>query len=423
MKSAISYNFQSLSGEPIANGTVTFTLSTDAMVSDSQINAGRVATFTLDANGNLSGYIWANDHLTPANTTYRVKVYTAQGQLVFEQDMLVPTTIVVTVSPATVSLVEGATQQFTATVIGPPGVNTDVTWSASDGSINSSGLFTAPNTVENVTITATSVVKPSAFGTAVASITAPPCLYFANGSSSLGWHGALPVETLVTGSITSGVFENGETAVQDVTEASGTVVNATPGSEVADVGIYPGPLALAYPVTGTPDATHAWVGQTSGAVFTPDVEANYVNPQSTFYMSDTGTYVNASFASSLTFDFILQTTTSGNEDWWYVMFGESSSGHGPNLILYNNYGGNTCGFNIQSNWTPFEGPEYGVVAPSVSKNVWHTIEVTISETGEAVWYLDGVLQSSYNLGLPPQGTYIGFLSTYGNQWLANICSK
>src|SRR5208282_733523 len=83
-------NFQDAGGHPLAYGTVTFTLSTDAVALDSQISAGRMTSFTLDANGNLSCYIWPSDQLVP-NTTYRVKAYEADGQLCFEQDMVILT--------------------------------------------------------------------------------------------------------------------------------------------------------------------------------------------------------------------------------------------------------------------------------------------------------------------------------------------
>ena len=53
----------------------------------------------------------------------------------------------VMVSPASVTVPEGATQQFTA--------NVAVTWSASCGSISTSGLYTAPNQPGSCTVTAT----------------------------------------------------------------------------------------------------------------------------------------------------------------------------------------------------------------------------------------------------------------------------
>jgi RHS repeat-associated protein len=70
-------------------------------------------------------------------------------------------TIKVTVTPATATLYQGQTQQFTATVTNTS--NTAVTWSISPsgvGTISSSGLYTAPASIamqQTVTVTATSV--------------------------------------------------------------------------------------------------------------------------------------------------------------------------------------------------------------------------------------------------------------------------
>ena len=95
-KIPISYNYQDAAGHPLSYGTVTFTLNTDAVtITGQQINAGVVTSFTLDVNGNLSGFLWPSDQMTSdglsPNTTYRVKAYTAEGQLCFEQDRVILT--------------------------------------------------------------------------------------------------------------------------------------------------------------------------------------------------------------------------------------------------------------------------------------------------------------------------------------------
>ena len=73
----------------------------------------------------------------------------------------------ITVSPSSATVTEGTTQQFTATDSG----GLSVTWSASCGTITSSGMFTAPNAVETCTITAKD--STGATGTAKANIQAP----------------------------------------------------------------------------------------------------------------------------------------------------------------------------------------------------------------------------------------------------------
>jgi hypothetical protein len=79
-----------------------------------------------------------------------------------------PTTITVTVSPATVSLNVGATAQFTATVAGTS--NDAVTWTTSGGAISPSGLYTAPPLGGDYLVTATSAADGRAYGTAHAMV-------------------------------------------------------------------------------------------------------------------------------------------------------------------------------------------------------------------------------------------------------------
>ena len=80
----------------------------------------------------------------------------------------------VSVSPASVTLVSGGTQQFTANVTGT--ANTAVTWTASVGSINSSGLYTAPSVTAatNATVTATSQADSSKSSSAAVTINPSP---------------------------------------------------------------------------------------------------------------------------------------------------------------------------------------------------------------------------------------------------------
>src|SRR5882724_9774398 len=87
-----------------------------------------------------------------------------------------PTTIAVSIAPATVTVAVGKTQQFTASVTGSS--NTAVTWSvaggASNGTIAATGLYTAPTTVPNpaqATVTATSQADSTKSGSATVTIT------------------------------------------------------------------------------------------------------------------------------------------------------------------------------------------------------------------------------------------------------------
>jgi Putative Ig domain len=80
-------------------------------------------------------------------------------------------TVHVYVTPTTAILPATLTQQFTAKVTNSG--DTSVKWSATQGSISSSGLFTAPKVNSNTTVsvTATSVADPTASATAVVTVT------------------------------------------------------------------------------------------------------------------------------------------------------------------------------------------------------------------------------------------------------------
>ena len=84
-----------------------------------------------------------------------------------------PTTVSVTVSPSSVSLTSGQTQQFTAAV--QNAATMAVTWSISPqlGTIDTNGVYTAPaliNSAAKVTVTATSVSDPTKSSTASISL-------------------------------------------------------------------------------------------------------------------------------------------------------------------------------------------------------------------------------------------------------------
>src|SRR4029077_14565466 len=84
--------------------------------------------------------------------------------------------VTISVAPTAASVAVGNTQQFTATVTGTS--NTAVTWSvaggAANGTISSSGLYTAPATPPNppqVTATATSQADSTKSASATVTVT------------------------------------------------------------------------------------------------------------------------------------------------------------------------------------------------------------------------------------------------------------
>lgn len=94
-------------------------------------------------------------------------------------------TVAVTISPTTATLFSGAQQQFTASVTGS--TNTTVTWTASPGTIDTNGLYTAPfytdtTKSEAATVTATSQADATQSAKATVTINAysggtPPGVY------------------------------------------------------------------------------------------------------------------------------------------------------------------------------------------------------------------------------------------------------
>jgi Bacterial Ig-like domain (group 2) len=84
-----------------------------------------------------------------------------------------PVVTSVTVSPSSTSVAVSATAQFTATVQGTVS-DKSVTWSAALGTINSSGVYAAPNKAGTDTVTATSNADSSKSASAAVTVTAAP---------------------------------------------------------------------------------------------------------------------------------------------------------------------------------------------------------------------------------------------------------
>ncbi len=87
--------------------------------------------------------------------------------------VVVPPGVTITLSPASASVLVGATQQFTATVTGS--ANTAVTYSvteASGGTLTAGGLYTAPAAAGTFHVVATSAADTSKTASAVVTVTA-----------------------------------------------------------------------------------------------------------------------------------------------------------------------------------------------------------------------------------------------------------
>ena len=145
--------------------TTTATITwTTAVPANSQITYGTTTSYGSSSALNSSLVTTHSVTLTSltAGTTYHYRVLSADsnGVLVTGLDNVFTTpaaAISVSVSPTTATVASGGTQQFSAQVTNTS--NTAVTWSATSGTVSTTGLFTAPTVTatKTVTVTATSV--------------------------------------------------------------------------------------------------------------------------------------------------------------------------------------------------------------------------------------------------------------------------
>jgi hypothetical protein len=153
------------------NGTQQFTATVGGTTGGSvkwSTNGGSVSTTGMYTAPSFTG-TWT---ITATSSTDSTKTGTATINVTSSSPGPTPTPgpggINVAVGPSPVFVAPGAQQQFTATVTGTS--NTGVNWTASAGTINSSGLFTAPNSSATVTVTATSMADTTKSGAATVSV-------------------------------------------------------------------------------------------------------------------------------------------------------------------------------------------------------------------------------------------------------------
>ncbi len=179
----------------------------------------------------------------------------------------------VTVSPGTITLQPGQTQQFTATVTGSS--NTAVTWTATGGTISSSGLFTAGSTAgSSFTVTATSVADSTKTATGRVTIQAAPVVAVTISPTSAtlqpgktqqftatvtGSSNTAVTWTATGGTISnSGLFTAGSTAGSNFTVTATSVADSTKSAS-ASVTIQPAPVVS---VTISPTSATLQPGKT-----------------------------------------------------------------------------------------------------------------------------------------------------------------
>ncbi|MFZ3213773.1 MAG: Ig-like domain-containing protein [Terriglobales bacterium] len=270
-----------------------------------------------------------------------------------------PAPIAVSLSPTSASVVEGATQQFTATVANS--TNTAANWSATCGSVVS-GLFTAPATPQTCTVTATSQASASASASATVTVTAPGVVTvsLSPASSSILTNATKQFAATVTGTTntavtwtasggtisTAGLYTAPATAgtyTVTATSAANTAVSAsatvTVTAPVVTVTISPTTASLAIDttqqfkatVTGTSTTTVTWSAtggtvSSSGKYTAPNTTGSYtvtatstantaVSASATVTVTASGP-TNLTVDGSLTYQTIDGLGANMNPDMW-----------------------------------------------------------------------------------------------------------
>lgn len=173
-----------------------------------------------------------------------------------------PTVTAVQLTPATATVAGGATQQFSAVVEGTNSPSQAVTYSytpqPAGSSLSSTGLFTAPAataSVQNFTITATSVADPTKFDTSTVQVPAA-------GAPTVNSVTVSPATATVPGEGTQQL-----TATVNVSNGAAQTVtwSVSPvGATVSPTGLFTAPPAILFAQTFTVTATSTVDGSKQG---------------------------------------------------------------------------------------------------------------------------------------------------------------
>jgi len=268
------------------SGTIGSTLQWTSAPSDSWISVNPSADNTGLSAGNSEGVVVSVDTTGLAVGTHRgsvvfsgssepcgnppCSVFTPPISVTLTVDAAAPT-VSVTVSPSLASIPSGAIQQFNATV-SPSSESQDVTWSvdgvtsgnAMVGTIDGTGLYTAPAGTGSHTVTATSVADSTKSGSATVTVTAAP-----PGVSVFVSPPAPSIQTNATQQFTASVSGSpGNTAVTWSVDGV-TSGNATVGT-IDGTGFYTAPgVTGGHTVTATSVADPAAFGNAQVTVTAP----------------------------------------------------------------------------------------------------------------------------------------------------------
>ena len=292
--------------DPTKSATAAVTVYAAPSITDFQSGVGSYTGNTTAPNGTRVYFLghWTGSSATittigtatsgaeyslfpPSSTTtnYTLTVYNLAGASVTSTvsvTMYAP--VVVTMSPTSASLAVSATRQFTATVTNSG--NTTVTWSVDGGSANgtvsSSGLYTAPATAVSATVRATSNADPTKSATAAVTVYANPVITSFTSSVTGPLAGQTykitPVYTGGTGSINQGVgalatntASANITATQTAVVYTLTVTNPVSVTATQTLTVTPQTVSVAVTPTSVSlnrDVTQQFTASVSGALVT-----------------------------------------------------------------------------------------------------------------------------------------------------------
>jgi hypothetical protein len=160
--SGVSVSISPTSSTVPPSGTATFQATVTG--SSNQLVAWSANLGTITATGVYTAPVIAGNYFVTATSL----ADSSKSASVTVAVVIPGTQAYVTVSPSTATLGYGGQTQFTATVTGSG--NQTVTWNASSGTIDSTGLYTAPNQATTVTVRAHSVAVPTATSSAQVSV-------------------------------------------------------------------------------------------------------------------------------------------------------------------------------------------------------------------------------------------------------------
>ena len=198
VSAGISISISPASASILVNGTQQFTGAVSGVSNTAIIwsaSGGTVSSSGLYTAPNTPGTYTVTVTSAADNTTSASATVTVNP---------VPV-VAVTISPISAAILTSGKQQFTAAVTGSS--NTAVTWSATGGSVSSSGLYTAPATAGSFTVKATSVADTTKSAVANVTVSAPVvAIAISPTSASMLTGGTQQFTATVTGSSNTAVI-------------------------------------------------------------------------------------------------------------------------------------------------------------------------------------------------------------------------